>query len=52
MNWKIIVGRATPWALAAVASFLKEVLQLEIGWWPTLSAAVIGVIQFIISRAK
>jgi len=52
MNWKQWIGKLAPWALAATAAFLKEVLGMEIGWWPTFSSLALGVIQFFLSRLK
>lgn len=52
MNWKQWIGKLTPWALAATAAFLKEVMGMEIGWWPTLATLVAGVVQFVVSRIK
>jgi len=52
MNWKQIIGKAAPWALAATAAFMKEVLDLEVTWWPTFSSVALGVIQFLLSRIK
>lgn len=51
-NWKKIIGKAAPWALAAIASFAKEVLEMDITWWPTFSSVALGVIQFLLSRIK
>lgn len=44
-----IIGRLVPWALAAAAAFMKEVLLMDIGWWPMFSSLATGVVQFIIS---
>jgi len=52
MNWKQIIGKAAPWALAAIAAFFKEVLEQDITWWPTFSSVALGVIQFLLSRIK
>jgi len=52
MNWKQIIGKAAPWAFAAIASFMKEVMDMEITWWPTFSSVALGVIQFLLSRIK
>ena len=52
MTAKQWIGKLAPWALAAAAAFMKEVLGLEIGWWPTFSSVTLGLIQFIISRMK
>jgi len=50
MNWKQIIGKAAPWALAAIATFCKEVLNQEITWWPTFTTVALGVIQLLLSR--
>jgi len=52
MNWKQIIGKAAPWALAAAAAFMKEVLDLEVTWWPTFSSVLLGIIQFVLSQIK
>jgi len=52
MNWKQWIGKLAPWALAAAAAFMKEVLNLEITWWPTFSSLALGVLQFFLSRLK
>lgn len=52
MTAKQWIGKLTPWVLATVASFLNGVLDIEIGWWPTLASVVTGAVQFIIARMK
>jgi len=52
MNWKQVIGKAAPWALAAAAAFMKEVLGMDITWWPTFTTVALGVIQFLLSRLK
>lgn len=52
MNWKAWVGKLAPWAVGAATAFIKEVLQIDIGWWPTFSALFLGLVQFILSMIK
>lgn len=52
MPWYVWLGKLAPWFVAAATAFLKEVLGLDLTWWPTASALFLGVIQFIISMVK
>jgi len=49
MSWQQWVGKLAPWAVAAATAFLKEVVNLDLTWWPTFSALFLGLVQFIIS---
>jgi hypothetical protein len=49
MNWKRIVGKLAPWLVAAVTGFLKEVVGVELSWWPTACALFLGIVQFVLS---
>jgi len=46
-NWKAVVGKVLPWAIGAVAGLL-EALGLEITWWPTAGALLIGLVQLVL----
>lgn len=52
MSAVAIIGKIVPWALAAAAAFMKEVLEMDIGWWPMFSSLATGVVQFILSMVK
>ena len=47
--WYVWLGKLAPWAIAAVAAFIKEVLGMEITWWPVFATLFLGLVQFIIS---
>lgn len=47
-NWKAVVGKVLPWAVASVTGLL-EALGLNITWWPTAGALIIGVVQLVLS---
>ena len=47
--WQKWVGKLVPWALAAVAALLKEVMELDIGWWPVIVTVATGLVQLIMS---
>ena len=49
MNWKKVVGKLAPWLVAAVTGFLKEVVGVELSWWPTVCALFLGIVQFLLS---
>jgi len=51
MNWKKVVGKVLPWAVGAVAGLL-EALGLQVTWWPTAGALLIGVVQLVLSFIK
>jgi hypothetical protein len=48
MNVFAIIGKIVPWAIAAIAGLLT-ILGVMPTWWPTLAAAVTGVVQLLIS---
>lgn len=48
-SWQKWVGKLLPWVLAAVSAFFKEVLEIDVTWWPTLVAVLTGIVQFILS---
>lgn len=47
MTWQQVVGKVLPWAVAAVTG-LFEALGMQITWWPTAGALLIGAVQLII----
>lgn len=47
--WYVWLGKIAPWAAAAITAFVKEVLNIEISWLPTLLTLSLGVVQFIIA---
>ena len=48
-NWKAVVGKVLPWAIGAATLFIKEVLGLDITWWPTACALALGLMQLVLS---
>ena len=49
MSWKKVVGKLAPWLVGSATLFVKEVLGLEITWWPTACALALGLVQFVLS---
>ena len=49
MSWKKVVGKLAPWLVGSATLFIKEVLGLEITWWPTACALALGLVQFVLS---
>ncbi len=48
MKWTRIVGKVVPWALASATALLKA-FGVDITWWPTVCAVVLGGVQLLIS---
>jgi len=46
-NWKQVIGKVLPWAVASVTGLL-EARGMNITWWPTAGALLIGVVQLVI----
>lgn len=47
--WQKWVGKIVPWALAAIAAFFKEVVELDISWWPLVVSVATGLVQLVLS---
>ena len=48
-SWQKWVGKIIPWAIAAVAAFLKGVVEIDLPWWPVFVSAAMGLVQLILS---
>ena len=48
-SWQKWVGKLIPWALTAASAFMKGVLELDVTWWPTIVAAITGIVQWVLA---
>ena len=47
-TWQKWVGKLLPFVLALAAA-IWELIEQTPGWWPTISAALVGIVQWVLS---